>query len=58
VSMSQFDWRSANRLEPDGVAKTEVRVVGDVVQHQQMLKVLAYRKMLRPPRRWSKGVPS
>lgn len=53
VSMNQADWRSANRLTPEGIAKTRARVVGDVLQHELMRDELIARQWLKPPRRWS-----
>ena len=53
VGMSQADWREANRLTPEGIAKTKRRCVGDVKQHIQLRKELLRRDWLRPPRVWS-----
>ncbi len=53
--MTQTAWRSANRLEPDGIEQTRRRVVGDVVQHIEMRAALMERGMLGPPRVWSSG---
>jgi len=53
VGMSQMSWRSANRLEPGGLRKTEARVTGDVRQHQALRVKLIEQGMLTPPRVWS-----
>jgi len=53
VTMTQADWREANRLTPKGVAKTIERVTGDVRQHIELRAVLLERGMLGPPRMWS-----
>lgn len=52
VHMTQADWREANRLTPEGLAKTEARVVGDVKQHMQLRLALAKRGMLKPMKVW------
>lgn len=53
VSMSQTDWRLANRLYEEGIEKTRARCIGDVVQHIAMRKVLLEREWFRAPRMWS-----
>jgi len=53
VSMDQAKWRTANRLEIDGIALTRSRVIGDVNQHIEMLAVLRERKMLSAGKVWS-----
>jgi len=53
VGMSQSDWREANRLTPEGIAKTRKRVVGDVVQHIALRQELLARNWLRPARVWT-----
>lgn len=50
--MTQPMWRSANRLEPEGLALAEKRVVGDVRQHQALRLKLAEQGMLNPPKVW------
>lgn len=55
IGMTQDDWRSANRLEPEGIERTRRRVVGDVRQHVEMRAALLERGMLGPPRRWDSG---
>lgn len=57
VSMSQADWRSANRLTAEGIKLTKIRVSGDVEQHIEMREELLERGWLGPPREWS-GEPS
>ena len=52
ASMSQADWREANRLTPEGIDKTRRRVVGDVKQHIAMRRELLLRNWLKPPRVW------
>lgn len=52
IPMTQADWRAANRLTPEGIAKTRRRVVGDVRQHVEMRSQLLARGLLNPPRRW------
>lgn len=55
VKMTQSDWRDANRLTPEGLAKTRKRVVGDVRQHIEMLKELQARGWVGPGKVWSPG---
>lgn len=50
--MSNADWRLANRLLPEGLALTEVRVRSDVTQNIQMRAEMLKRGMLGPPRIW------
>ena len=52
VHMTQADWRAANRLTPEGLAKTRERCVGDVVQHKAMRLELTARGLLNPPKIW------
>lgn len=52
VSMSQTDWRKANRLSPEGIEETRRRVVGDVYQNKQLREALLERKLLKPPKVW------
>lgn len=52
VQMTQADWRAANRFTPEGIAKTEKRVVSDVRGHMQMRKELIRRELLKPPKMW------
>lgn len=53
VGMSQADWREANRLTPEGIAKTRERVIGDVRQHKQLRKALLERALLKAPKMWT-----
>lgn len=50
--MSQTEWRAANRLTPEGIAFTKLRVVSDVLQHKALRKKLIENGALRAPRRW------
>jgi hypothetical protein len=52
VGMSTPSWRLANRLLPQGLAKTRARVVGDVTQHMELRKELVSRGWLRTPHVW------
>lgn len=52
VQMNQVKWREANRLEKDGIELTRQRVVGDVIQHQQLREKMLERGMLGPPKTW------
>lgn len=51
--MTQGDWRSANRLEVDGIERARTRVVKDVRQHQEMRAELIRRHLLGSPKMWS-----
>jgi hypothetical protein len=53
VAMSQAKWREANRLTEKGLEATYERVVGDVLQHQEMRLELLKRGMLGAPRVWT-----
>lgn len=53
VQMTQADWRSANRLEPEGVKKAVDRCIGDVRQHMALRAKLEDLGMLSSPRGWS-----
>jgi hypothetical protein len=53
ISMSQEDWRSANRLTKEGLEKTRQRVIGDVIQHIEMRQKLIDNEMLCNPKIWS-----
>lgn len=57
ISMTQADWRSANRLTPEGLKLTKKRVSGDVEQHIEMREELIKRGWLGSPRIWS-GEPA
>jgi len=52
VHMSNADWREANRLTTKGIQKTYKRVVGDVIQHMALRKVLIERNLLGAPKVW------
>jgi hypothetical protein len=51
--MSQPAWRSANRLETKGIARTRKRVVDDVIQHKAVRRALVERGALKEPRGWN-----
>lgn len=52
VQMNTIKWREANRLTPDGLALTEARVVGDVLQHTRLRAKLIELDLLKPPKMW------
>jgi len=52
VQMDQRKWRTANRLEPEGLELTRQRAVGDVVQHIQMRERLLELDWLKAPKVW------
>jgi hypothetical protein len=52
IHMNQRKWRTANRLEPEGLELTRQRAVGDVVQHIQMRERLLELKWLKDPKVW------
>jgi hypothetical protein len=49
--MNTTQWRSANRLEADGIMEAKKRVTDDVLQHKALREKLA--GSLKPPRMWS-----
>jgi hypothetical protein len=53
--MTQVDWREANRLTPEGIAKTKARVASDVFGHMQLRLAMEARGMLRSPQTWNPG---
>src|SRR5581483_11237118 len=53
VQMDQAKWRAANRLQVDGLAFTQKRVIGDVRQHIEMRQRMLELGMLGPLKRWS-----
>lgn len=55
VGMNQATWRSANRLEPEGIEKTRQRVLGDVRQNIELRAELLRRGLLTAPKRWDPG---
>lgn len=52
VHMKQSMWRRANRLTKEGLAETEARVKGDVLQHMKLRLALREAGLLRPPKVW------
>lgn len=52
IQMNQPKWRAANRLTPEGIELTKKRVVGDVIQHKQLRKLLVEQGRLATPRVW------
>jgi hypothetical protein len=54
VHMTQADWRMANRLTPDGLARTELRVTTDVRQHMWLRTKLLDMEWLRAPKMWQR----
>lgn len=52
VHMSQVDWRSANRLTPEGIEATRKRVTGDVYDHMRLRPEMIKRGLLRTPKIW------
>jgi hypothetical protein len=52
VHMTQQDWREANRLTREGIAKVRARVVGDVIQHKQLRVEMLKRDLLGPTKVW------
>lgn len=55
VGMSQSKWRSANRLEPEGIEYVLERCMGDVVQHIGMRAALVKANLLTVP--WQRWTP-
>jgi DNA polymerase elongation subunit (family B) len=53
VSMTQDDWRKANRLTPEGIERVKIRVSGDVEQHIEMRAKLIELGYLSAPKLWS-----
>ena len=53
VHMSNAQWRAANRLTPAGLKLTRERVIGDVLQHMAIRRVLLERGLLGAPKPWS-----
>jgi hypothetical protein len=50
--MDQSEWRSANRLLPEGINLARERCVSDVKQHMELRTKLLAAGMLKPPRMW------
>ncbi len=58
VQMNTPKWREANRLTTEGIAITQERVIGDVVQHKQLRLKLIELGWLGTPKVWrSSGTP-
>jgi hypothetical protein len=55
VQMNQGKWRSANRLEPEGLKEVRARVTGDVTQHIEMRAELLALGYLGTPKLWRSG---
>ena len=55
VDMPQTNWRDANRLTDAGLALTEARVVGDILQHMQLRVTLLGLHLLSDPKVWVPG---
>lgn len=53
VAMTQYDWRDANRMTPEGLARTRKRVTSDVIGNLQMRKKMIERGLLKSPRLWT-----
>jgi hypothetical protein len=53
--MSQVAWREANRLTPEGLLRTRVRVSTDVHAHIHMRDAMMDRGMIGRPRTWTPG---
>lgn len=52
VHMTQHDWREANRLTSEGIAKVKARVVGDVIQHKALRAEMVKRDLLGASKVW------
>lgn len=52
VHMSNAAWRQSNRLQPDGLKRTEARVTRDVKQNIAIRKELLKRDLLGAPKVW------
>lgn len=50
--MNTTQWRSANRLEPEGIEEAKKRVIDDVLQHKALRERLLSVGALKPPRMW------
>lgn len=50
--MTQFKWRAANRLTPEGIEQARKRVVGDIRQHKLLRKALIEHGYLAAPSLW------
>ena len=58
LDMDQSMWRSANRLEPEGIELAKQRVISDVHQQIEMREEMLKRGLLRPPRLWTSVGPT
>jgi len=52
VNMSNTDWREANRLTEEGIAKTKDRVISDIHQQIKLREKLLEYGYLGPPKIW------
>lgn len=52
VQMNQAKWRSANRLQPEGLSAVRERVIGDVQQHIELRQRLLELGYLGPAKLW------
>jgi hypothetical protein len=52
VQMNHWKWRTANRLDEEGIELTRERVVGDILQHVQLRAELVEKGWLKPPSQW------
>lgn len=50
--MSDYLWRKATRLTPEGIEQARKRVSDDVVQHIALRQVLIEAEVLNPPELW------
>lgn len=50
--MTQQMWRDANRLTPEGLELTRLRVTEDVLQHKQLYRTLQEHRVLKAPKLW------
>jgi len=53
IQMDQTKWREANRLTPEGIKLTKERVIGDVIQHEQLRLKLLELGLLKKPKMWN-----
>lgn len=53
--MSVPDWRDANRLSREGIAKSKVRASADVMQNIELYRELKRRGWLAKPKLWTPG---
>jgi hypothetical protein len=55
IDMNQAKWRTANRLEQEGLELAYERVAGDVEQNIELRAELLRRGLLGPPKVWRAG---